>query len=92
MIVFLEKGASAAALIGSAENLGVPVVKNNLLAKNLSSYGKAGFPVPEASYRDVSLALTRSNSSAARRRSKVFGLSRRNIPLDNPRPVSLEMG
>jgi flagellar biosynthesis protein FlhA len=101
MIVFLERDASASALVFAAENLGVPVVKNVALAKNLSSYGKAGATIPELSYRDVSLALARIHSSAsgilrsggtakyARRDSKK---SRQGLPLSIPRPLSVEMG
>ena len=92
MIIFLEKGAAAETLVRAAGDLGVAVVKNNLLAKNLASYGKAGSPVPEASYRDVSLALTRSNSLGGGGRSKVYGQRRRNILVEVPRPISLEMG
>ena len=50
MIVILEKGASSDALIRAAEALGVPVVKNIMLAKNLVSYGKIGEAIPEASF------------------------------------------
>ena len=91
MIIFLEKGASAAAIVWAAGNLGVPVVKNNLLAKNLFQYGKAGSSVPEATYRDVSLALTRSNLPERKRPLRSLTKTRR-IPYKVPPPVSLEMG
>jgi len=92
MIVLLEKGASAGALVWAAENLGVPVVKNLMLAKNLSSYGKCGEPIPEASYRDVSLVLARQGSVRMHQRSRDFGKSRRNMPIKIDRPLSIELG
>ena len=91
MIVLLEKGASSGALVWAAENLGVPVIKNLLLAKNLASYGKSGEPIPEASYGDVSLALAR-RGSVRRHGSRDFGKSRRSLPIKTDRPLSLELG
>ena|GEM_PF-1257195 len=63
MIIFLEKKEAAASLVWAAKKLSVPVVKNDFLAKNLFSYGKAGASVPESCYRDVSMALARSDMS-----------------------------
>ena len=92
MLVFLEKGISADALVWAAGNLGVPVIKNVMLAKNLESYGKAGESIPEASYRDVSLALARLDPGKPNRRIKGFGKGRQSIPVKIPRPLSLELG
>ena len=92
MVVFIEKNASADALVWAAENLGVPVVKNISLAKNLSSYGKIGKTIPEASYRDVSLALARTNSARNRRPKQEFVKSRRSISVKASRPLSMELG
>ena len=93
MIVLLEKGASAGALVWAAENLGVPVIKNLMLAKNLASYGKSGEPIPEVTYRDVSLVLARQQGSERMRlRSRDFGRSRRSLPMKIDRPLSVEMG
>jgi flagellar biosynthesis protein FlhA len=92
MIVLLEKNASADALTLVAENLGVSVINNPLLAKNLVSYGKQGEPIPEASYRDVSLALARPSSPMNRRRKRISGESRLSFPVKIPRPLSMELG
>ena len=92
MIVLLEIDASAEALVWTAENLGVPVVKNVVLAKNLSSYGKVGGTIPELSYRDVSLALARTGSARGGPRLREFKKSRQGLPLKIPRPLTVEMG
>ena len=91
MIVFLEKDASAEALVRAAQNLGVSVVKNVALAKNLSSYGKAGGTIPELSYRDVSLVLARSGPARFGRRAHEFKKTRE-VSAEPSRPVSLELG
>jgi flagellar biosynthesis protein FlhA len=93
MIVFLEKDTPAEALISAAENLGVPVMKNIALAKNLSTYGKSGSSIPERSYRDVSLALSRSGTAKFGRHPRAAaGKNRQGVPLRVPRPLSLELG
>jgi len=92
MVVFLEKDGSADALVWAAGNLGVPVIKNISLAKNLASHCKAGDVVPEASYRDVSLALVRLDSNKFQRRPQVSGKGRHGLPIKIPRPLSLELG
>ena len=91
MIVLLERGASADALVWAAENLDVPVIKNLMLAKNLASYGKSGEPIPEASYRDVSLVLARGGGRI-HQRPRDFGKSQRRMPIKIERPLSLELG
>jgi flagellar biosynthesis protein FlhA len=91
MIVFLEKDASAEALVRAAENLGVSVVKNVALAKNLSSYGKAGGTIPELSYRDVSLVLARSETARPGKRVREFKKTREVSP-EPSRPILLELG
>ncbi|MCL2319616.1 MAG: EscU/YscU/HrcU family type III secretion system export apparatus switch protein, partial [Treponema sp.] len=92
MIVMLEKGSPAYALIHSAETLGVPVVKNFILAKNLVSYGKAGAAIPELTYRDVSMVLARLGSQGHMRRSPGFWEKSRNVPAGIRRPLALELG
>jgi len=92
MVVFLEKGASADALVWVAGNLGVPVIKNIALAKNLASHCKAGDAITEATYRDVSLALVKLDSNKFQRKSPASGNGRQGLPVKIPRPVSLEMG
>jgi len=90
MIVLLEKDASSGALVRIAERLGVPVIKNISLAKNLAFYGKAGEPIPEASYRDVSAALARLGRSL--RQNRDVEKSRQSVPVIVPHPISVEMG
>jgi flagellar biosynthesis component FlhA len=92
MVVFLEKGAPADALVWAAENLGVPVIKNIALAKNLSSHCKAGDAITEATYRDVSLALVKLDSNKFQRKPPASGNGRQGLPIKIPRPLSLEMG
>jgi len=91
MIVFIERDASAEALVRAAENLGVSVVKNVALAKNLSSYGKVGGTIPELSYRDVSLVLARSGTARPGRRAREFRKIRE-VSTEPSRPISLELG
>jgi len=92
MIVFLEKDASAAVLVRTAEKLNVPVIKNAALMKNIFSYGKSGEVIPETLYRDVSLMLARLASSKPRQLSRVEGKCRRGIPVKIPRPLVMELG
>ena len=91
MIVMLEKGASALSLIQAAENSGVPVVKNIMLAKNLLGCGKAGEAIPQAAFRDVSLVLSRYGSRGSRRPRELVKRCRVN-PVKITRPLSVELG
>ena len=90
MIVLLEKNDPANILLAAADKLGVPVIKNNSLAKNLCSYGKQGQAIPEACFRDVSLALARVGRF--QRRGRPNRKNRQGIPIRIPRPLSLELG
>jgi flagellar biosynthesis protein FlhA len=92
MVVFIEKDDTADALVWAAGNLAVPLIKNVSLAKNLASHCKAGCVVPEASYRDVSLALAKLDSNKNQRRPRVSGKGRHGLPVKIPRPLSLELG
>ena len=92
MIIFLEKGASACALVKTAEKLNIPVSKNALLMKNISSYGKSGEVIPETLYRDVSLMLARVGSPKPHRPSREDVKCRQGIPVKVPRPLLLELG
>jgi len=92
MVVFLEKDGSADALVWAAGNLGVPVIKNISLAKNIASHCKAGDVVPETSYRDVSLALVKLDSNKFQGRPRVSGKGRHGLPIKIPRPLSFELG
>jgi flagellar biosynthesis protein FlhA len=66
--------------------------KNIELAENLASHSRAGYVVPEAYYRDVSLALVRLDSNKFQRRPKAAGKERRGLPIKIPRPLSFELG
>ena len=92
MIVIIEKDSSAETLVRSAENLGVPVVNNIMLAKNLASYGKAGGSIPESSYQEVSMAFARFGSQERRKIPRTFAKSRLAAPAKITRPLSLELG
>lgn len=92
MIVFLEKDEPAEALVRAAENFGVLVVNNNVLTKNLISYGKPGGIIPEASFKDVSVALARSASPRVPPRKRSSGQGRNSKAVKIPRPLSLELG
>ena len=92
MIIFLEKNSTALALIRAAENLNVPVIRNPALAKNLSSYGKAGENIPDACIRDVSIVFTRLVSAKPLWHSRGTVKSRRRFPLKMPPPLLLELG
>ena len=100
MIVFLEKEGAADALVWAAEKLGVPVVKNNVLAVKLASYGKAGESIPDVSYGDVSLVFSRLGTARPRQSSRgnAPGNSRESrnkrqgIEVSVPRPLAIELG
>ena len=92
MIVLLERNTSAGALVWAAENLGVPVVKNVTLAKNLASSGKVGESIPDASCWDVSLVLAKLGTCKTQWRPKEARRSRQSAPLKIPRPLSVELG
>ena len=92
MIILLERGPCAEALIWAAESLGVPVVKNLVLAKNLASYGKTGESIPDATYREVSLAFARLGSGRMRMRSRTSRKSRQVTPVKLEHPLSVELG
>lgn len=92
MIVLLERGASADALAWAAENLGVPLIKNAALAKNLASHGKAGESIPESCFRDVSLALAKLSSGRIIRLPRRAGKGRHGMPIKIPRPLTIQLG
>ena len=92
MIVIIEKDAPSEAVIRSAEELGVPVVNNIMLAKNLSSYGKPGESIPEATFRDVSVMFARLGSQKRRPPSKRPLKKCQGLSMKIRRPVSVELG
>ena len=92
MIVLLERNGSASSLVWAAENLGVPVIKNAGLAKNLALCGKTGENIPEASFRDVSIVFARLGSAGSQWRHRGMRRSRQGIAVKIPQPLSLEIG
>ena len=93
MLVIVEKDAAADALVRTAEELGVPVINNIMLAKNLASYGKVGEGIPEASYRDVSMVFIRLGPQKRRQPSqKPRKKSRQGFSAKIKRPLSVELG
>ena len=92
MIVILEKDAAAEALVWAAENLGVPIIKNIMLAKNLAYYGKTGGSIPENSYREVLMVLARLGTGRPQIRRRIARKNRQGIPVKIPRPLSIELG
>ncbi|MCL2380561.1 MAG: FHIPEP family type III secretion protein [Treponema sp.] len=93
MIVIIERDACADAVIRAAGDLGVPVINNIMLAKNLASYGKAGESIPEASFRDVSLLFSRLGPQKRRQPSpKQPPKSGGGSAIKIRRPVSVELG
>ena len=93
MIVLIEKAASADNIVRTAEDLGVPVINNIMLAKNLATYGKAGESIPEASYRDVSLLFARVGSQKGRALSpKKPRKKSQSSSAKIRRPLSVELG
>ena len=92
MIVFLERKTTADALVWAADNLGVPVIKNIALARNLAMHGKSGESIPENCFRDVSLALAKLGSPRIRKPRRRFGKGRRSMPIKIPRPLTIELG
>jgi len=92
MVVIIEKDDPAQALVRAAEDLGVPVIENVMLAKNLASYGKAGKTIPEACYRDVSLAFSRLGTQRRRQPSRRVWKNRQKGSIKITRPLSVELG
>ena len=92
MIVFLEKNDSAAALAWAAETLEVPVVKNNLLAKNLVNYGKIGEGIPDSSCREVYMVFTRLTPVRHRSHNRELKKNRQGVPVKVSGSLSVELG
>jgi flagellar biosynthesis protein FlhA len=92
MIMVLEEGFAAEAVIRAAENLGVPVKENTVLAVNLSAGGKLGEPIPELCYRSVAAVLSRIASKRTVRRRQVFKKNGRGFLVKIKRPFLVELG
>jgi flagellar biosynthesis protein FlhA len=92
VIVLLVKDSAVGVLVRAAGELGVPVVKNVMLAKNLVSYGKIGEPIPEASYRDVSLVFARFGPEKRKSPRRGKRNNRMVIPVKVKRPLAVELG
>ena len=93
MLVIVEKDIAAETLVRAAEELGVPVINNIMLAKNLASYGKVGEGIPESSFRDVSMLFVRLGPQKRRPPSqKPAKKGRRELSVKIRRALSLELG
>jgi flagellar biosynthesis protein FlhA len=92
MIMVLEEGFLVEAVIRAAENLGVPVTENNMLAGNLLAYGKLGETIPDLCYRAVALLLARLGTRRASRRRQVFRKNGRGLRVKIKRPLLVELG
>jgi flagellar biosynthesis protein FlhA len=88
IITVLERGVMVGALTGTAENLGIPVVENAMLAENLIFYGKLGESVPDLCFREVAALITRSLPRKNRR--PVLRKKRRAAAMS--RPLKVELG
>ncbi|MDR1862318.1 MAG: FHIPEP family type III secretion protein [Treponema sp.] len=92
MIMVLEEGFLAEAVIRAAENLEVPVAENAMLAGNLFAYGKLGETIPELCYRAVASVLSRLGTKRAARRQQVFRKNGRGLMVKIKRPFLVELG
>jgi flagellar biosynthesis protein FlhA len=92
MIVVLEEGFMAEAVIRAAGNLGVPVTENNMLAGDLLTYGKLGETIPDLCYRAVAAVLARIGARRASRRRQVFRKNGRGLRVKIKRPLLVELG
>jgi flagellar biosynthesis protein FlhA len=92
MIMVLEEGFLAEAVIKAAGNLGVPVTENSLLAGNLFAYGKLGETIPDLCFRAVAAVLARSGTKRSARRRQVFRKNGRGLTVKIKRPLLVELG
>jgi flagellar biosynthesis protein FlhA len=92
MIMVLEEGFLAEAVIRAAENLGVSVTENTMLAANLLAYGKLGETIPDLCYRSVAAVLSRLGTRRAARKRQVFKKSGRGLMVKIKRPLLVELG
>jgi flagellar biosynthesis protein FlhA len=92
MIMVLEEGLMAEAVIRAAENLGVPVTENNILAGNLLAYGKLGETIPDLCFRAVAAVLARPGTKRNTRKRQVFRKNGRGLTVKIKRPLLVELG
>jgi flagellar biosynthesis protein FlhA len=92
MIMVLEEGFLAEAVIRAAGNLGVPVTENAMLAGNLLAYGKLGETIPDLCYRSVAALLARLGTRRSARRRQVFRKNGRGLKVKIKRPLLVELG
>jgi flagellar biosynthesis protein FlhA len=85
MLVILEQSLMARVLVKAAENLGVPVVENGVLAENLAVYGKLGEAIPDLCFRAVAAVLSRVQG---KRRPVLRKAGKGKVP----RPLKVELG
>jgi flagellar biosynthesis protein FlhA len=92
MIMVLEEGFLAEAVIRAAENLGVPVTENSMLAGNLLACGKLGETIPDLCYRAVAALLARLGTRRTPGRRQVFRKNGRGLTVKIKRPLLVELG
>ena len=87
IIILLEQDLPAEALKKAASESGVPLLTNDILAKNLFKYGKHGDMVPELCGREIAAIIAREG-----KRTGQPAKTETKIPPRLPRPVKIEMG
>jgi flagellar biosynthesis protein FlhA len=92
MVMVLEEGFLAEAVIRAAGNLGVPVTENAMLAGNLLAYGKLGETIPDLCFRSVAAVLARIGTKRSARRRQVFRKNGRGLTVKIKRPLLVELG
>ena len=84
IIMILERGIAVDLLKDALAEHGIPVFENDMLARNLSVYGKLGEAIPEMCCREIASVI-------ARKGGKTIPL-RKTKKTVNSRPVRIELG
>ena len=88
IIILLEKGLPVAEVKKAAAESVVPVLSNNILAKNLFDYGRTGDVIPELCCREAAAIITRNG----RKPWSAIKSPPENKPVRLPRPIRMELG
>ncbi|MDR0314093.1 MAG: FHIPEP family type III secretion protein [Treponema sp.] len=87
IIIIREQGLPLDLLKKAAAESGVPVLENDILAKNLFNYGKLGEVIPELCCNEVASIIVRAGVRTGRRSMPLPKTGRK----ANPRPVKVEL-
>ena len=94
IIMLLEHGISFSAVKEAASGFGVPVLMNEILVKNLITYGKLGDVIPEQCCREIAAIMARNsrkpfntNQNDANKNPAIQKIKSR-----LPRPIRMELG